>query len=555
MKYTRVRRAVSAVMIDSYDEDRNPELVKVNGTVTFTPLLKDGDVVQWAGPNGPQSLVLAPIECFISNGIIMHRGGEGIFLAAGGPGVQPDVIQWKATFKNMQAGGWAFNLKPVMFDAVPDGEVDLTLVSPIAGASEPILRGPAGVGLKSITVEGSELVVTVTSEAGTYVMSRIPLEDVVRAEADQAVASAQAAIKADVDAAAASATKAKSSQDAAAASATDAQNAASQTVASAQAAIKADVDAAAGSASAASSSASAAQASASTATTQAKAASTSAANAKTSETNAKTSETNAKQSETNAGKSATTATSEANRAKTEADRAAQKATEVANTVEGNYAPIGHHHPWSEIDDKPATFPPATHTHVSANITDAQNGYTLTSVATNSGKLVEISTNGTLEVHAANMTNGNGNAVTNKAYVDGAVAGKANIGHKHEIADVNGLQALLAGIMPRSYVLQPVSDQINVTAQIVAGKRPGDTDNNIKIPAGVHLLIVDYPKNVWYSIWGPDGAIIGETGPVSAKVVRAVVSKPGMLAVYTSAPASEQATTTLGLTIIPGQAPT
>ena len=324
MKYTRVRRAVSAVMIDSYDEDRNPELVKVNGTVTFTPLLKDGDVVQWAGPNGPQSLVLAPIECFISNGIIMHRGGEGIFLAAGGPGVQPDVIQWKATFKNMQAGGWAFNLKPVMFDAVPDGEVDLTLVSPIAGASEPILRGPAGVGLKSITVEGSELVVTVTSEAGTYVMSRIPLEDVVRAEADQAVASAQAAIKA-------------------------------------------DVDAAAGSASAASSSASAAQASASTATTQAKAASTSAANAKTSETNAKTSETNSKSSETNAGKSATTATSEANRAKTEADRAAQKATEVANTVEGNYAPIGHHHPWSEIDDKPATFPPAEHTHTTAQV--------------------------------------------------------------------------------------------------------------------------------------------------------------------------------------------
>ena len=368
MKYTRVRRAVSAVMIDSYDEDRNPELVKVNGTVTFTPLLKDGDVVQWAGPNGPQSLVLAPIECFISNGIIMHRGGEGIFLAAGGPGVQPDVIQWKATFKNMQAGGWAFNLKPVMFDAVPDGEVDLTLVSPIAGASEPILRGPAGVGLKSITVDGSELVVTVTSEAGTYVMSRIPLEDVVRAEADQAVASAQAAIKADVDAAAASATAAKSSQNAAAKSATDAQNAASQTVATAQDAIKADVDAAAGSASAASASASAAQASASTATTQAKAASTSAANAKTSETNAKTSETNAKSSETNAGKSATTATSEANRAKTEADRAAQKATEVANTVEGNYAPIGHHHPWSEIDNKPSTFPPATHTHTTAQVT-------------------------------------------------------------------------------------------------------------------------------------------------------------------------------------------
>ena len=481
MKYTRVRRAVSAVMIDSYDEDRNPELVKVNGTVTFTPLLKDGDVVQWAGPNGPESLVLAPIECRISDGIIMHRGGEGVYLAAGGEGCEPSLIQWKATFSNMQAGGWSFKLKPVMFDAVPDGEVDLTLVSPIAGASEPIVRGPAGVGLKSITVDGSELVVTVTSEAGTYVMSRIPLEDVVRAEADQAVASAQAAIKADVDAAAASATAAKSSQNAAAKSATDAQNAASQTVATAQAAIKADVDAAAGSASAASASASAAQASASTATTQAKAASTSAANAKTSETNAKTSETNSKSSETNAGKSATTATSEANRAKAEADRAAQKATEVANTFEGNFSPIGHHHPWSEIDDKPATFPPAehthttaqvtgldtalnskaakshthtqaqvtglsaalngkansSHTHASADITDAANGYTLTSVATNAGRLVEVSGNGTLEVHANNITNGNSNAVTNKAYVDTEVAKKANKSHTHTTAQEIG----------------------------------------------------------------------------------------------------------------------
>ena len=76
MKYTRVRRAVSAVVIDSWDEDRNPEHIKVNGNVTFRPLLNDGDVVQWAGPNGPESLVLAPIQCRISDGIIMHRGGR-----------------------------------------------------------------------------------------------------------------------------------------------------------------------------------------------------------------------------------------------------------------------------------------------------------------------------------------------------------------------------------------------------------------------------------------------------------------------------------------------
>lgn len=391
MQYTRVKRAVSAVVIDGADSDANPDFVKVNGNVTFTPLLKAGDVVQYAGPKGPESLVLAPIECRISDGIIMHRGQEGVYLVAGGEGVQPDVIQWKATFSNMQAGGWAFTLKPVMFDAVPGGEVDLTLVSPIAGASEPIVRGPAGVGLKSITVEGSELVVTVTSEAGTYVMTRIPLEDVVRAEADQAVASVQAAIKADVDKAVESAAAAKESEDAAAKSASDAQNAASETVATAQAAIKEDVAAAAKSASdaqtaasktvesaqsairsdadAAAASASAAQASASTATTQAETATTQAGTA-TKQANAaamsadsaKTSETNAKSSETNAGKSATTATNEANRAKMEADRAAQKATETANSIEGTYSPVGHRHVWSDIDNKPAAFPPSAHTH-------------------------------------------------------------------------------------------------------------------------------------------------------------------------------------------------
>jgi len=186
MQYTRVRRAVSAVVIDSWDEDRDPEHIKVNGRVTFTPLLKDGDVVQWAGPKGPESLVLAPIECRISDGIIMHRGGEGIYLAAGGEGCEPSLIQWKATFSNMQAGGWSFKLKPVMFDAVPGGEVDLTMVAPVAGASEPIVRGPAGTGIDKIRVEKGALVITARSEAGTFEMARIPLEDVVKAEAKTA---------------------------------------------------------------------------------------------------------------------------------------------------------------------------------------------------------------------------------------------------------------------------------------------------------------------------------------------------------------------------------
>ena len=495
MQYTRVKRAVSAVVIDGADSDANPDFVKVNGNVTFTPLLKAGDVVQYAGPKGPESLVLAPIECRISDGIIMHRGQEGVYLVAGGEGVQPDVIQWKATFSNMQAGGWAFTLKPVMFDAVPGGEVDLTLVSPIAGASEPIVRGPAGVGLKSITVEGSELVVTVTSEAGTYVMTRIPLEDVVRAEADQAVASVQAAIKADVDKAVESAAAAKESEDAAAKSASDAQNAASETVATAQAAIKTSVVAAAKSASdahtaasktvesaqsairsdvdAAAASASAAQASASTATTQAETATTQAGTATkqanaatTSAKNAKTSETNAKTSETNAGKSATTATNEANRAKAEADRAAQKATETANSIEGNYSPVGHRHVWSDIDDKPAAFPPSAHTHPVGDVEGLQAALDGKAAVEHTHTWDEVTGKPDLastweqvkdkpeafpttwdEVKgkpAAFPPEAHTHTTAQVTGLDAALASKSDKGHTHTTAQVEGLDAALAG---------------------------------------------------------------------------------------------------------------
>lgn len=338
MKYTRVRRAVSAVVIDSWDEDRNPEHIKVSGNVTFTPLLKDGDVVQWAGPNGPESLVLAPIQCRISDGIIMHRGGEGIYLAAGGEGCEPSLIQWKATFSNMQAGGWAFKLKPVMFDAVPDGEVDLTMVAPVAGASEPIVRGPAGTSIDNIKVDGAELVITARSEAGVFEIARISLEDVVKAEADAAAKSAADSVRTEFTTAASNAAaSAKSAATSAQTATTKASEATTQATnaKNSAAAAKTSETNAASSASASAASAQTATSKASEATTQAGNAANSAGAAKTSETNAlssanaaKSSESSAKTSETNAESSARTATAKAGESATQARIASSSASDA-----------------------------------------------------------------------------------------------------------------------------------------------------------------------------------------------------------------------------------
>lgn len=371
MKYTRVRRAVSAVVIDSWDKDRDPEHIKVNGRVTFTPLLKDGDVVQWAGPNGPESLVLAPIECRISDGIIMHRGGEGVYLAAGGEGCEPSLIQWKATFSNMQAGGWAFKLKPVMFDAIPDGEVDLTMVAPVAGASEPIVRGPAGTGIDNIKVDGAELVITARSEAGTFEMARIPLEDVVKAEADAAAKSAADNVRTEFTTAAANATK----------SATRAE--------------------------------------------------TAAGNAKQSETNAEDAARRASNSATSANRSSVwvsnaeqRAEKSASAAKADADRAANIANSTSwngdrLTINGQTSPALTGPPgtttWAGITNKPATFPPSTHTHKMADITD------LPAVGYSEGKIAKYVSGGGLIVEDI----GSQNTATSRKYVDTAVGAKAD----------------------------------------------------------------------------------------------------------------------------------
>lgn len=335
MKYTRVRRAVSAVVIDSWDEDRNPEHIKVNGNVTFRPLLNDGDVVQWAGPNGPESLVLAPIQCRISDGIIMHRGGEGVYLAAGGEGCEPDLIQWKATFSNMQAGGWAFKLKPVMFDAVPDGEVDLTMVAPVAGASEPIVRGPAGTGIDNIKVDGAELVITARSEAGVFEMARIPLEDVVKAEADAAAKSAADNVRSEFTTAATSAkdsaTAAAESAKAATAKAGEASTQATNAKTSATAAKTSETNAAS-SASSAATSAAKAEGSATTAATSAQTATSKASEATTQAVNAASSAAAAENSETNAANSADSAKSSAASAATSESSAKDSATAAKDSA-------------------------------------------------------------------------------------------------------------------------------------------------------------------------------------------------------------------------------
>lgn len=78
----------------------------------------------------------------------------------------------------------------------------------------------------------------------------------------------------------------------------------------------------------------------------------------------------------------------------------------------------------------------SHTHASADISDTTSE--LTSIRPN--KVVRTNGDGAIDIHNHTITGDY--SATNKAYVDGEVAKKANTSHKHVISDVTGLQAAI-----------------------------------------------------------------------------------------------------------------
>lgn len=308
-EFCTIKRALAAYRADGADDDTDPDRVAVQGKVTLTPVLSTGAVTMWED-GALVTVPLQPMEARIQNGRVRYRGAEGIRVVAGGQGMNPETIVYKATFSQMQAGGWAFKLPTIQFEAVPGGEVDLTLVAPVANAPDGIVRGPAGTSISDVLVEGTDLVVMVTDEAGTRELSRLPLDDVVRAEAEAAAQSVKDALAAELGDASESAAKAKSEADRADRLATAADGSASaahtDAVATAADRVKTTADATA---------------------TAADRVATAADRAATGEDRVA-----AAGSATTAEGAASTATTEADRATTEADRAQAAADSVDTDV-------------------------------------------------------------------------------------------------------------------------------------------------------------------------------------------------------------------------------
>lgn len=134
-----------------------------------------------------------------------------------------------------------------------------------------------------------------------------------------------------------------------------------------------------------------------------------------------------------------------NKAHEHANKAAlDKISETGGKLAYGGTAVGGVSSWTELADKPSTFPPAAHSHTIANVTDLQT---------------------MLNSKAASA---HGHAVADVTGLQSLLDGKAAVGHTHAAADVAGLATTLAGKVSSVNGLTPDDSGALVLPQATSG---------------------------------------------------------------------------------------
>lgn len=154
IKYCKIVGDFGAYLGDGDDPDDLPDEVKLSGTVRFTPLIADGDVVLMPDhPDGPRSIVVKPVDAEIKSGRVHLNGEDHVMLLALDEHTNPSVMRYRVQFIGLTAGrevaGETVQVPVTVgafhIEAEPDSVLDLTLVGRAPGTGSPgVIVGPPG---------------------------------------------------------------------------------------------------------------------------------------------------------------------------------------------------------------------------------------------------------------------------------------------------------------------------------------------------------------------------------------------------------------------------
>lgn len=114
MMFATVIHRLTAYRPDGPDGDHDPDMARVDGELTLTPL----DQVTEVDEATATTLVCAPVTIPIIDGTIRWRGEDSVRVVAG--------VRWRAQWTGMKAAGWSFTLAPKTFTALPGTIIDLS---------------------------------------------------------------------------------------------------------------------------------------------------------------------------------------------------------------------------------------------------------------------------------------------------------------------------------------------------------------------------------------------------------------------------------------------
>lgn len=127
------------------DTDRDPDYEAISGTVTFTPSVPEGEAFKIRDVEGYRTVPAVSYIANIVNGQIIHEDEAGVKVFAGGDSSNPPVVRYTAHYSGLTAGEQRLVLKPIVFDAIPGGEIDLADFQPVVNAPTPgIIQGDKG---------------------------------------------------------------------------------------------------------------------------------------------------------------------------------------------------------------------------------------------------------------------------------------------------------------------------------------------------------------------------------------------------------------------------
>lgn len=159
LQFGEVTGRFVAVVADSLaDEDRDPDTIPLQGTVTFTPQVSA--VLVQDGAPAPFTALPAAIQVDLdSDGYLAHNGSRGVRLLATDGLSNPRNFTYRVSF-NLSYGRVATPYPPFSITVPAKTVIDLTSTAPVPGSSGTAIT--QGVGIQGVVIKDGQFVFRMT---------------------------------------------------------------------------------------------------------------------------------------------------------------------------------------------------------------------------------------------------------------------------------------------------------------------------------------------------------------------------------------------------------